>query len=280
MFGIAFTRKQTLWVFFSTLFFLLVFMSYQVTDPSTGRTVLGNVLFSMFSPVHAMITGSIRTTVGTISDYFNLVNTNKENARLRKEVSDLKVRLAVNQEEKAENDRLRKILALQPKLPYKQVFGEVIGRDARAPLSGTLILNRGSRQGIRPEMPLLSVDGIVGITVVVSPFTSQVQLITDPSSSVGAMLAKNRVAGILAGQGNGICRLRFLPLTVVLNQGDVVVTSGQDSIFPVGLPVGRVVGQVQESQYYKSAEVQPFQNYTSIREVIFLLPSPDQAAPK
>lgn len=270
MLGITFTRKQTLGVFLGSLFLLLVYMSYQVTDPATGRTVLGNVLFTILTPIESVITAGYRGVAGVVNNYFNLTRTNQENDRLKREVSELKVRLAIREGQSSENERLRRILGLKGTIPYRQITGEVIGRDAKTPLSGSLITNRGSRYGIRNEMPVISVDGVVGMTVVTTPFNSQVQLITDPSASIGAMLQKNRVAGILRGLGSGRCLLRFLPVNQVITPGEVVVTSGQDSLFPVGLLVGKVVRQVDESQYYKSAEVEPFQNFTSIEEVIFL----------
>ena len=126
---------------------------------------------------------------------------------------------------------------------------------------------------------MVSVDGVVGMTVAVTPFTSQIQLITDPSASIGAMLQKNNVAGILSGLGNGRCILRFLPMTLTVAPGDIVVSSGQDALFPVGLSVGRVVRAVEESQYYHSAEIEPFQNFTSIREVVFITQAPVEPGP-
>lgn len=270
MLGMTFSRKQTLGLFFGSLFLLLVYMSYQVTDPTTGRTVLGNVLFTLFSPVESVIVAGYRGAAGFVNNYFNIVHTNEENGRLEHEVSDLKVRLAIREEQSKENERLRRMLGLKGTIPYHQITGEVIGRDAKSPLSGSLIVNRGYRHGIRNEMPVISVDGVVGMTVVASPFTSQVQLITDPSASIGAMLQKNRIAGILSGLGSGRCLLRFLPVTQTITPGDIVVTSGQDSLFPVGLLVGKVTRQVEESQYYRSAEVEVFQNFTSIQEVVFL----------
>jgi len=275
----TFTRRQTLGVFFSTLFVLLVYMSYQVTDPTSGRTVLGTVLLTIFSPVESVIVAGYRGVATVIGDYFNLVHTNQENDRLQREVSDLKVRLAVNSEQSKENERLRKLLGLRQTLSYSQITGEVVGRDARSPVSGSLITNRGSRHGIRKEMPVVSVDGVVGMTVAVTPFTSQIQLITDPSASIGAMLQKNNVAGILSGLGNGRCILRFLPMTLTVAPGDIVVSSGQDALFPVGLSVGRVVRAVEESQYYHSAEIEPFQNFTSIREVVFITQAPVEPGP-
>jgi len=110
----------------------------------------------------------------------------------------------------------------------------------------------------------------VGIVIQVDLFTSRILLITDASASIGAMLGSNRVAGILSGKGSGRCTLRFLPLDTSFKKGDLVVTSGQDGIFPEGLPVGRVAAQDRESEFYKSADVTPFQNFSAMDEVVFL----------
>jgi rod shape-determining protein MreC len=103
-------------------------------------------------------------------------------------------------------------------------------------------------------------------------------LITDASASFGAMLQNGRVAGILQGAGGGRCVLRFLPSGAVFKKGDLVVTSGQDKIFPEGLNIGRVAQSLHESEFYKSAEVAPFQNFSALDEVVFLL-QPDGSAP-
>jgi rod shape-determining protein MreC len=117
------------------------------------------------------------------------------------------------------------------------------------------------------------------MTIQVASGTSRIQLITDPSSSVGAMLKQEGVSGILSGLGGEICVLKFLPVRTNVKKDDVVVTSGQDGIFPEGLPIGKVTRLLKESEYYRSAEVVPLQNFSSLKEVVFLL-QPAGASPK
>jgi rod shape-determining protein MreC len=181
--------------------------------------------------------------------------------------------MAAVSEQTRENERLRKILELSEKVQYQLIVGEVIGRDAKSTVSDTIVANRGSRQGVLREMPVVTPIGIVGMTIAVDLFTSKVQLVTDAGASVGAMLQKDRTAGILSGTGNGRCILRYLPINVNAKGGDLVVTSGQDGVFPEGLPVGRVGIEVKESPLYKSLEILPFQNVSSLAEVVFLSPS-------
>jgi len=188
-------------------------------------------------------------------------------------VNALRRQMAAVSEQTRENERLRKILDLSEKVQYHLVVGEVIGRDARATVSDTIVANRGLRQGVGRETPVVTPIGIVGMTIAVDLFTSKVQLITDADASVGAMLQKDRTAGILAGAGNGRCILRYLPLNLNAKAGDLIVTSGQDGIFPEGLPIGRVGKQIKESVLYISLEILPFQNVSSLAEVVFLSPS-------
>lgn len=267
----ALTGRKTLGTFLTSLFVLLVFMSYQVTDPSTGRTVLGNVLFRIFSPLQLGVSASVGAVVYVIQNYFALSGANQENLRLKKELTEVKIKLAATTHESSENERLRQILQLRDKLPYNLLAGEVIGQDARADLSDTVTVNRGTSQGVGLQTPAVTPACIVGMTIQVATHTSRIQLITDPSSSVGAMLKRERVSGILSGVGGEICVLKFLPIRTDVKKDDVVVTSGQDGIFPEGLTIGKVTRLLKESEYYKSAEVVPLQNFSSLKEVVFLL---------
>jgi rod shape-determining protein MreC len=248
-------------------------MSYQVTDAATGRTFLGKVLFFIFSPVQSAVGTSFHSISEFGSKYFSMARTNEENERLKKELAETKIQLANTIHEREENERLRKILQLSEVLPYRLVTGELVGLSAKRPIANSITVNRGSRQGIRVQVPVMTPAGIVGMTVETSPFASRVQLISDTSSSIGAMLKGTQAAGILAGTGEGFCVLRFLPLVAQVKPGDVVVTSGQDGVFPEGLPVGRVTRVLKESDLYISAEVAAFQNQSMLREVVFLLKS-------
>src|SRR5262249_20794480 len=143
--GVVFSPRRNLAIFILSLFLLLVYMSYQVTDPGTGRTVLGNVLFAIISPVESIFSGGFRSLGSTISNYFMLTGVKKENEQLKKDVEQLQIRLAMDEEQRKENDRLRKLLELRQKLPMKQIAGEVVGRDATLPVSATVIVNGGAR---------------------------------------------------------------------------------------------------------------------------------------
>ncbi len=240
-------------------------------DRVTGRRVFVNVLFGVFSPVQRLLANSFAGVVNTFENYVTVVGATKENQQLRKEVSELRIRLQATSQQQQENERLRQILGLKEALPFRLEAAEVIGRDAKSMISNSLTINRGAASGVRLQIPVLTPGGVLGMTTLVSSITSKVQLITDPSSSVGAMLERGRVSGILAGAGGGICILRFLPLTTDLKKDDVVITSGQDAIFPEGLPLGKITRELRESEFYRSAEVTPFKTHSSLSEVVLLI---------
>jgi len=257
-------------IFLGCLILLLAVMSYQISDPLTGRSVFVSVGYRLFSPVQSVFAGIFTAVVNGVQNYFYLAHTNQENQRLLQEVSELKVRMRLVDQIRNENNRLRKILELQQRLPYQLIAGEVTARDAKASQSRTLMVNRGSHHGIRSMMPVVTPDGIVGISIYVDLISTKVLMITDASASIGAMLDRGRVAGILTGDGRNSCILKFLPMSVQVKRGDLVVTSGQEGIFPEGLAVGRVLQEVNESSLYRSVEVIPFPNFTSVHEVLFL----------
>jgi rod shape-determining protein MreC len=257
-------------IFVGIMIVLMGIMSYQVADPLTGRSVLASLGYRLFSPVQTALSGLTNTVVDAVRNYFLLTQTSKENARLLKEVSELKIQSRLAHQIRHENQRLRKMLELSEKLPFRLIPGEVIARDAKAAQSRTLMINRGTRHGIASQMPVVTPEGIVGMTIFVDVLSAKVLMITDASSSIGAMLEKNRIAGILNGDGRNSCILKFLPINVQVKKGDLVVTSGQEGIFPEGLAVGRVLQEVKESTLYRSFEVIPFPNFTSVNEVLFM----------
>src|SRR5262245_11883354 len=115
----ALRNRRPLAVFIASLLLLLIVMSYQVTDNATGRTVLGNILFQVFSPLQSGVSTGVYSLSDAIHKYFDLVHANEENEALRRELSELKIRVAADAHQKEDNERLRKMLGLEQRLPYQ-----------------------------------------------------------------------------------------------------------------------------------------------------------------
>lgn len=275
MAGVGLTIQKPITVFIAALLTLLIMMSYQVADKTTGHTVLGNVIFTLFSPIQSGTTSTVNIAWNTCVRYFDLVNTNQKNQKLTQEVDELKIRLQASMRERDENQRLREILNLREKLALKLVAGEVIGGTAKAPISRIVSINRGEKDGVKVQMPVVTPSGVVGMIIDVSPISSKVQLMSDVSSSIGAMLSRNQTAGILSGTGTELSLLKYLPLNADIKIGDPVVTSGQDGIFTEGFPIGKVT-KIVKQELYTSAEVTPYQSSAALKEIVVLLQNKNQ----
>ncbi|MEW6066050.1 rod shape-determining protein MreC [Desulforamulus profundi] len=217
------------------------------------------------------IGGTFRNGVESITSLGRLP---EENKALKEQVSLLKGQLYLQEELKQENQRLKQLLQYRDQ--YKQNFSTrvaaVIGRDP-GNWFGIVTLNKGSKDGIVKNMPVVTPAGLVGKIVAVSSNTSQLMLITDPRSGVGAMVQESRVPGVLEGttSGSGETRLIHVPKDTQLVDGQIIITSGIGRTFPKGVPIGRVVHVSDEpTGLFKTATVAPFADLHRLEEVLVI----------
>ncbi len=202
--------------------------------------------------------------------YFALQNTTKESEQIRRENDALKLQVAQLQGKAAEADRLAALLNFrQSQANVPMIGARVIGTGAGT-ASLTIQLDRGERDGIRKNMGVITPDGVVGKVVEAYPNASQVLLLTDKESGVGAMLADSRVQGPVGGQGEPLLVMKYVPNDDTVNLGDRVITSGMDRIFPRDLPVG-TVAEIKPGNQFKQIRVKPAANLERLEEVLVLL---------
>src|SRR5437660_5473557 len=138
------------------------------------------------------------------------------------------------------------------------------------PASLMIPLDRGERDGIRKNMGVITPDGVVGKVVESYPSASQVLLLTDKESGVGAMLADSRIQSPVGGQGEPLLVMKYVPNDEEVNQGERVITSGMDRIFPRDLPVGTVT-EIKSGNPFKQIRIKPAANLERLEEVLVLL---------
>ena len=140
----------------------------------------------------------------------------------------------------AENRQLRELLAARGRLEVKPVAAEVL-YAARDPFSRKIVVDKGSQHDIRAGQPVIDQAGVVGQVTRVYPWLSEITLITDKGQFVPVQNLRNGLRAVLAGTGSdGALDLRFIPLNADYQNGDRLVTSGIDGVYPAGLPVARV----------------------------------------
>jgi rod shape-determining protein MreC len=136
--------------------------------------------------------------------------------------------------------------------------------------SNLLYLDKGTKDGIRSDMPVITPDGIVGKVLTVYDETAQVLMISDPTSGVGATLANSRLKGIVNGTSGGELRLNYIMGDETVRPGEALVTSGGDRVFPKGLPIGTVVNVSMGRNLFLDIKLKPAVDLDRLEEVLIV----------
>ncbi len=233
---------------------------------SVGRvamTVLGPIqhgLVVIFKPVGQFFAGF--TEVPTLKERISTLE--RQNAELRtqqNEVTDLT----------RENGSLRGLLALQARFDLRTMTARVIGVSP-SNFERVVFIDRGSKHGLRKDMPVISGDGLVGRVTSVGRSTAEVLLLLDRSSAVASRVDSTGETGILEGNGSGSLTLELLDPNAKVSVGDRVITSGYDKgLFPPGIPLGTVTkAPPANSNLSRKVEVQPFVDFSSLDYVLLV----------
>ncbi len=229
----------------------------------------------LVTPVGRVGTWTSSKIRGVWTGYIDLHGARADNKRLQAEVDQLRLRNFELEAGAREAQRLQNLLDFReahPEVPM--LAAQVIGASAD-PTSHTLFINRGSRDHLRRDMPVITPEGIVGkIVEVFSNDTAQVLLIDDRDSGVGALFADTRTHGVVQGTGDPLPVMDYVANDEKVHPGEVILTSGEDRIFPKGLPVG-VVKDASNSTPFQIIHVQPAVHLDRLEDVLVLLSRQD-----
>lgn len=263
------SRHRSLFLLAGVVLLQILLLAVQIKRDSQGRLIRVWTVsaVSPFERSGAWGVGKIRDTW---RHYFALSDTARENEDLRRENGQLKLELMQLQSKSAEADRLAALLSFkqkQTKVPM--IVARVIGSSADAN-SAVIYLDQGQREGIRKNMGVITPEGVVGKVIESFRDTSQVLLLTDRDSGVGAMIADSRIHGPVGGMGEPLLDMKYVGADDDVKIGDRVVTSGMDRIFPKDLPIG-TISQVKAGTTFKQLRVRPSASLEKLEEVIILL---------
>jgi rod shape-determining protein MreC len=263
------SRHRSLFLLIGVVLLQVLLLAVQIKRDSQGRLIRVWTI-SAVSPVER----SGAWGVGKIRDawrhYFALSDTARQNEQLKRENGELKLEIMQLQGKSAEADRLAALLNFkekQNKVPM--VVARVIGSSAD-PNSNVLYIDQGQRDGIRKNMGVITPEGVVGKVIESYRDASQVLVVTDRDSGVGAMIADSRIQSPVGGTGEPLLNMKYVGNDDEVAIGSRVVTSGMDRIFPKDLPVG-IITQVKPGGQYKQIRVKPSANLEKLEEVIVLL---------
>ncbi len=255
----------------------LVLLAYQVKSNQDVRLIRVWAVTAVTPLARAL--EAIRSAAGgLLENYVLLHGAVQENRRLREELGRLRLENQYLKSELATAERARALSVFQARSPSKTIATRVIGAGAGA-ASRVVFVDRGSTSGVMRGMAVITPDGIVGKVVAAFPTASQVQLITDPTFAAGVISEKNRVRGTLKGQGHGACRIDYVQVEQKVEVGEWFYTSGDDRVFPRGLPVG-VVTAVRDGNPFKEVYLAPSGLQGGLEEVLIVLEGVHQQIPE
>jgi rod shape-determining protein MreC len=232
----------------------------------------------LLTPVERAATWTFASIGGVWKGYIALRRIRGENERLRNEVVELRLRNRDLESRVAEAQRLGTLLGFREAHPEAPMLAaQVIGASAD-PTSHTLFIDRGERDRLRRDLPVITPDGIVGKILYVFPTTAQVLLASDRESGVGALFGDTRTHGIISGTGDPELRMDYVVNDEEVRAGELIVTSGEDRIFPKDLPIGTVIDAVPGNPF-QVIRVRPAARLDRLEDVLVLL-SRQQLAPQ
>jgi rod shape-determining protein MreC len=210
----------------------------------------------------------VQTSTGNIwHNYFYLRGVRAENRSLKQQIERMSLEQVRMSQDADQARRLQALLAFKEQFISQTMAAQVIGSSG-SESSRSVYIDKGEHDGIKPDMAVITADGIVGKVLRVYRSTSQVLLIDDQTSGVGAILDKTRVQGIVRGTPSGEVELEKVMSDETVPAGEQVLTSGGDGIFPKGLMVGRVTKVSPGSELFLKIHVHPAANLSRLEEVL------------
>ena len=210
-------------------------------------------------------------------NYFYLRGVRAENRQLKDQIEHMRLEQVRLNEDAAQARRLQALLGFKEQFVSRTVAAQVIGSSG-SDSSLSVYIDKGTDEGIQPDMAVITADGIVGKVLRVFPSTSLVLLINDQSSGVGAILEKTRLQGVLHGTPNGEVVLERVMSDEQVPVGETLLTSGGDRIFPKGLPVGTVAKVSSGKDLFLNIKIKPAANLSKLEEVLVVVQQQDRQA--
>ena len=271
-------RYRNLSVLVIVILAQLLLLAYQIKSNQDVRLIRVWAVTAV-TPLARVLEGMRSSTIGFVKDYVVVLNVREENKRLRSDLDTMKMENQFLKTELSTADRARSLAAFQTRTQSRTIAARIIGAGTSA-ASRVVFIDRGTTSGVQRGMAVVTPDGIVGKVQSVFPTSSQVLLITDSSFAAGVISQKHRVHGTLKGQGFGQTTgiVDYVQNEELVEPGEWFYTSGDDLIFPKGMPVG-MARVVRPGKLFKEIYVDPSGFQNGPEEVLIVLEGVHQVIP-
>ena len=213
------------------------------------------------------------TVMGAWNRYLDLVDVREENDELKKQVEQLRHKLLMASEERAELVRLRRLLTLTPPEGWQTLGARVLaGRMGANSALASVLIGRGYMTGAIPGTPVMTPQGVAGRVLRAGPSSATVLLLVDPGSRIAVISQESRIQGVLVGGGpDKPLEMRFVSHNDVIRAGEILVTSGLDDAFPKGIPVARVLSATpSDLSPFQSIQAAPLATLSDLEELLLI----------
>lgn len=252
----------------------LVFLLSGTVRVTNGALRATAWLGALVSPVDIGMTKVVQVTSEGVSFLSQMFSAESKVKTLQAENDHLHFQLLLAQNQAFQVPELRKLFNIDtaPALRGKLIGADVIARSP-ATWFDTIEIDRGTKDGVRVNDPVLAPSGLAGRVIATTYFTSTVLLLADPQSSIGAMDARSRDVGVITGEGGpNELRLEFFSGSAHVEKGDAVMTSGLTALAPKGLPIGHVTSvHLTDNGLVKVATVSPYVDFNSLEYVLVMV---------
>src|SRR6202041_775612 len=273
-----FTRFKNVLVLVAILLAQPIGLAVQVRRPvesgapdSAKVTLIRYWAVSVVTPFERFFHGIGSHVRGGWANYIDLRHTRQENHDLQQQIARLRLEQAAFAEDAIQGHRLQALLDFQQHYVSNTVPAQVIGTSG-SDLSRVLYIDKGSKDGLKPDQAVITPDGIIGKLRDVFAHTSQVLLINDQTSGAGVVFATTRIRAILRGSTTGQIIINNLTPDSRIKPGEQVLSSGGDQVYPRGLPVGTVqsIAPDLSHQPYTIIQVVPAAKLSQLEEVLVI----------
>jgi rod shape-determining protein MreC len=261
-------RQRTGYLFIAITIGHIILISAQV-NTQRGVPVLEAVVFGVFAEVQRgaswMVSGA-RTSWG---DYFALQQVRRDNERLQQELAQLQIRLQQERALAQQSGTLQELLELRAQTALTTTASAVIGSGA-SPEFRTITIDKGTTDGLRPDMAVIAPSGVVGRIITPSARAAKVQLLIDRNAAAAALVERSRAQGVVEGTGGNL-RLNYVSGTADLKVGDTLVTSGIEGIYPKGFVIGQIESIERSAGEFSNVVIRPAVDFSSLEAVLVVL---------
>ena len=281
-----FTRYKNPLVLMTVLFIQVVMLATQVKRPENARTAStsgGTRLIRVwtvtaFTPIAKVFVSTGHFFRDGWHNYADLRGMRKQNLDLQEEVSRLRMEHVRLKQDADQARRLQALLEFKEKSVTKTVAAQVIFTSGTEQ-SRVITIDKGKHDGLKPDMAVITSDGIVGKIKEVGPLSSQVLLINDPYSGAGVILETSRLQGILKGNNLGELQVNDVMSDETVDAGEHVITSGGDRIYPKGLAVGTVTSATpdRDNDPFLNIKIKPAADLSRLEEVLVITETTEES---